>query len=185
MEHKIVSHIDCPKEWMAIDDYGSHLPVLWMCLTSGENILDYTCGLTEMGCGLKSTPMLADLMNKQERVFEFFDTDKEWFDKVEEKLNLMGLFPDGKVVKSCLDVESVEAILFVDCKPGEDRKPIIEKYANDCAVIIVHDTEPYAQRVYGIENVLNSFKYRLDYQPDKLPHTTVLSNFVDVTKFVE
>lgn len=77
------------------------------------------------------------------------------------------------------------SLLFIDSAPGEQRKDLVILHKNNAEVIVLHDTEPGAQSIYGITEVLNSFKYRLDYYPEGMPGTTALSNFVDVTKWVD
>lgn len=175
-----VKHIDCPKEWETQDDYGSHLPLLWLTLNKVKDI-----PVTEFGCGLSSTPLLANLCMEQDRGFEFVDTDKDWIEKVNKVLRVEGLFPESTLVGSCLDVDWIgNEIIFVDSKPGEERKDIIEKWRNHCPVIIAHDVESGAEYVYGMNKVLNSFKYRLYFQPEGKPHTCVVSNTVNVTTWI-
>lgn len=70
--------------------------------------------------------------------------------------------------------------MFIDGKPGEQRKELIEKHRNNAHVIVVHDTEPGAEYVYGMAEILSTFKYRLDYEPEGEPHTTAVSNFINV-----
>lgn len=177
---KVITHINCPKEWEAKDDYGSHLPLLWLTLNKVKDV-----PVTEFGCGLSSTPLLANLCMQQDRDFEFIDTDKEWINKVEEVLRVEGLYPESSLMNNCLDVDWIgNEIIFVDSKPGEERKEIIDKWKINCPVIIVHDTELGAEYVYGMNEVLSSFKYRLDYQPEGKPHTTAVSNYIDVTSWL-
>lgn len=181
---KTVTHIDCPKEWELDDDYGSHLPLLWAVLSGKIQGTNTTGSVTEYGCGLRSTPMLSDMCNRQGRHFDFCETDKKWFELVENHLNNIGLYPEANLINSYLDYEDYPAVLFVDSKPGEERKLIIEKYKNEATLIIAHDTEPGAEYVYGMGGVLDSFNYRLNYAPEGKPHTTVVSNFINVCEWV-
>jgi len=75
-------------------------------------------------------------------------------------------------------------VLFVDCAPGEIRKDLIQKWRNKAKIIVAHDTEIGAEYVYGMADVLSSFKYRLDYQPNGKPSTTIISDFFNVMEWI-
>ena len=166
---KKTTHINCPKEWESTNDWDSHRPLLFLSLeNSGDKIWEF-------GCGYGSTPIINEYCIKKEKGFGSIDNNKEWTDKFSSS--------------QCVPFEDVEhylpaSLLLVDCAPAELRKVFIGKYANDFDVILVHDTEPSAEYVYGMSDVLSTFKYRLDYQPEGMPHTTAVSNFIDVTQWV-
>jgi hypothetical protein len=79
------------------------------------------------------------------------------------------------------------ALVFIDLAPAEKRKVILsmleEREMSD--MFVIHDTEDGAEYVYGMKEILSTFKYRLDYQPEGKPRTTAVSNFIDVTKWVD
>jgi len=75
-------------------------------------------------------------------------------------------------------------LIFIDSAPGDERKLLVDKYRDIADVIVIHDTEEGAQDIYGTRDVLNSFKYRLDYYPVGMPGTTALSNTVNVCEWV-
>lgn len=174
---KTITHINCPKEWYSENDWDSHRPLLW--LIANNNLIKT---IIEVGVGDGSTPLLKSLKNKTVYSFE---TNKEWADKYDN----VGVLSTYKNLSSILDDDGIGRLyglidlLFVDSSPGEERKEIIELFSNDAKVIVTHDTEPGAEYVYGMSKILNSFKYRLDYQPKGKPHTTAVSNFIDVTKW--
>jgi hypothetical protein len=70
-------------------------------------------------------------------------------------------------------------IVFIDCHPGPMRGKFALQFANNADFVILHDTEPKAEKGYGYPEVYGAFKFRRDYT-SATPHTTVLSNFTDV-----
>jgi hypothetical protein len=176
---KTVTHIDCPKEWESINDWDSHRELLWVAATHTHGTI------AEFGCGFGSTLLLKDYCNNNGLKFKSFDTDAEWAKKMGSRL--IDCYITGKeefclpeIFKPLLDIR----LLLIDSKPGDDRKNILKAYANLADVIVIHDTEIGAEYVYGLSPILSTFKYRLDYQPEGKPHTTVVSNFVNVTEWI-
>lgn len=176
MEHKVVTEIDCPKDWEAEEnDYFSHRPALWLSLsnTDGE--------VLEVGCGFGSTRLLEEYCSLHNREFKSYENDEEWASKFKLSYGVQIVFKDGYPI---LTLPLKEDLVFIDSKPGEQRKDLIKAFSETANVIVVHDTEVGTQSIYGIVEVLNSFKYRLDYYPAGSPGTTILSNKIDVTKWV-
>lgn len=168
MEHKIVTTIHCPYLLEAKNDYGSHKPLIYLILNK-----DIECHpFAEFGSG-ESTFVFRDFCNANGRKFESYETDVEW-----------SSYNGSKQINDYKDIHLLDGyILFIDSKPGEQRKDLI-KWNKDKYILIVHDTEPYAQRVYDIEDILSKFKYRVDFTPEYLPHTTALSNTVNICEWV-
>lgn len=161
-----ISKIDCPAEWCGGDDYSSHLPLLWLAISKCNYYR-----VVEFGCGHGST----NIIKKYCLAFDSVENDKEWANK----------FPGTIHIENYCDYNAMPVnVLFIDSKPGEKRKELIEKFKNDAQVIVVHDTEPSAEHVYGMKEILSTFKYRLDFQPDRFPHTTAVSNFINVAEWV-
>lgn len=174
MEHKIVHSIGCPENWESLNDWDSHRPILWLACEKTEG------KIIEAGMGHGSTSLLESLSWKRSVVH--FDNNKQWIYDLKEYV------VSSNYVINWLDdglFGSKISLLFVDLAPGEVRKDVIQKYKDEAKVILAHDTEPGANYVYGMADVLGTFKYRLDYAPEGKPHTTAVSNFVDVTKWVE
>lgn len=169
---KQIEHIDCPKEWESTNDWDSHKEFLWLCLEKVKPNFTIECG-----CGDGSTLLL----DKYCKSFVSYETNTEWFNKILPSVPYSLLWVDdwGNLATQECD------LLFVDCAPGEIRKDIILRFANEAQVIIAHDTEPGAEYVYGMSEVLNRFKYRLDYQPKGKPHTTAVSNFINIEEWVK
>lgn len=166
-------HIEVPKEWESTNDWDSHRPLLYMAHTKMN-------GLTvEAGCGYGSTPMLESL-NNDVHSFLSLETNEEW--RLKMKLETGALIAklnnwDEMPAKPC-------EVFFCDCAPGEERKKLINKMKNIAQVIVAHDTEEGSDYVYGMKEILSTFKYRLDYKPEGKPHTTAVSNSINVTEWV-
>lgn len=163
--------IEIPQEWQSTSDWDSHRPLLYMALKNTEHI-KYRY-ILEIGCGDGSTPLIWEYIKSGGCAFGSFDNNKEWA----SKYTPTSYIPDFDSINSNPDV------LFIDCAPGELRKDLIAKFAKKARIIVVHDTEPGAEYVYHMAEVLSTFKYRLDYRPEGMPHTTAVSNFIDVSKW--
>lgn len=175
---KVVTHINCPKEWEITNDWDSHRPLLWLGLKNkGGDVV-------EMGSGNGSTKLLDEECFYSERRFmSIEDTPEKGVLPVYGcsiiKDGYLGIKDRWQEEFKLFDV----GVLFVDCAPGELRKKAIEEWGDEAEVIIVHDTEPSAEYVYGMSEALSKFKYRLDFRPEGLPHTTAVSNFINVTEW--
>jgi hypothetical protein len=70
-------------------------------------------------------------------------------------------------------------LVLIDHHPNDRRHIDIERVANHANFIVIHDTEPEADKIYHYSRIWNLFKYRYDHKRYK-NHTSVVSNFVDV-----
>ena len=174
MVHKTITHIGCPKEWDIADDYSSHRPLLWLgCENTGGVIV-------EAGMRFGSTKLLENLNYK--RPVGHYDNNKDWI------RDLKYAAQSATFVIDWLDNDlfpCIIGLLFIDCAPADIRKELIKKHQDRADVLVIHDTEPSAEYVYGMEPILSTFKYRLDFRPDGFPHTTAVSNFINVTEWVK
>jgi hypothetical protein len=153
------------------NDWDSHRELLYAALNNTNR------AIAEFGVGEGSTPLIRGFGVIGNRRTYHYENNRDWMFRIGGPTEFVR---DWNEVELPSDVE----LLFVDCAPGEARKDLIAKFANDAKVIVVHDTEPGAEYVYGMKDVLNSFKYRLDYKPEGKPHTTAVSNFVNVTEWL-
>ena len=169
---KQITHINCPKEWESTNDWDSHRPLLFACLYNTTGIVN------EFGCGYGSTKQINDFCKKYERLFYSYDTNKDWVEKMGGITRLIDNYIND------LHTHVKTDVLFIDCAPGEIRKELVSKFSKSSKIIVVHDTEPGAEYVYGMSEILSAFKYRLDYQPEGKPHTTCVSNFINVEEWV-
>lgn len=154
-----------------IDNWCSHRPALWDALqnTTGKVI--------ELGAGLGSTPLLDQYCVVNKRLFESHENNKEWLDKFD-----LRLYTNLYYIENWEEVDIECSLLFIDHAPGERRKIDIARADNIAQVIVAHDTEPSADHGYQMRDVLKTFKYMKDYETPGA-WTTVVSNFIDVTKF--
>ena len=153
--------------FVSINDWDSHRELLYVALKNTNGLV------VEFGCGFGSTPLLEKYCIEHAREFISVDTDKEYSD----------LFPCTHLVNDILldfELPTETELLFVDSKPGEQRKDIIDIYQYLAKVIVVHDTEEGAEYVYGMKSILSTFQYRKDFKPEGKPQTTIVSNFVNV-----
>lgn len=159
-----------PEEWRSTNDYDSHIELLYTSLinTSGNAV--------ELGCGYGSTLLIREYCEKNDRKFVSLENNTEWAKKFSSHV-VSENYHEADLFMPC-------GLLFIDSKPGEDRKHLIADYAHKADVIVVHDSEIGAEYVYGLSNVLNSFKFRLDYKPEGKPGTTAVSNFIDVRQWI-
>jgi hypothetical protein len=170
---KSIAHIEVPKEWESNNDWDSHRELLYVTLENTEGTV------LEFGCGEGSTPLFFKYCREFGREFISYETNPLYASRMKR---IDGV--EGFLIKDYLQVVSDSGdVVFVDCAPGELRKDLIKKH-NSAKVIIVHDTEPGANYVYGMAEILNSFKYRLNYTPKEKPHTTVVSNFINVEEWL-
>lgn len=167
---KQVKEIETPEGWRGFDDYSSHREMLWIALSKTDG------GVIELGSGVGSTALLKQYCMGHHRTFWSYDSNKEWCEKTGAKY-----IEDWNTDKRWLQKVSVA---FVDHSPGEHRKEAIEMLREFADVIVLHDSEPGAQGIYGITEVLTSFKYRLDFRPLGMPHTTALSDKINVEQWV-
>jgi len=173
---KILTHIDCPKGFISKNDYDSHRPMIWLALKN-------TVGLVlEVGCGYGSTELFDAYCLIHDREFCSYENDKEWSGKFNLNKGVKVIFEKG--YPDTLLPLGREDLVFIDSKPGEQRKILIESFANKANVIVCHDTEEGANYVYGMSEILSIFKYRIDYRPEGKPHTTAVSNVIDIEKWV-
>lgn len=157
--------IEVPQEFQPTCDYDSHRPFLGLALLISKK------PFVELGCGFGSTPLLKDYCLKNGRYFTSYETNIEWKRKVDESV---------VILHNYADIAFNDVVLFVDSAPGEQRKDLIMKHANNADLIIVHDTEQGAEYVYQMSEALNSFKYRIDLHILGMPSTTMVSNFIDL-----
>lgn len=173
---KTVTHIDCPKEWESLNDWDSHRPLLWLGCKNA--LLGFP--ITEFGCGEGSTKLIYDFRKNTGGNFFSYETNEVYADKYKKYVTKVNDYLEVHLSEPPFN----QALLFIDCAPAELRKPLIEKHKDHADIIIIHDTEIGSNYVYNLANTLAEFKYRLHYAPKGKPHTTAVSNTIDVTQWV-
>jgi hypothetical protein len=71
-------------------------------------------------------------------------------------------------------------VVFIDHSPGERRAVDLIHYADIAEIVVVHDSEPEANRGYRMRDEFYRYKYVRDYKSNGA-WATILSNFIDVT----
>lgn len=185
-----VKQIEVPKEWESENDWDSHRPMLWLAV----NKIPHNCFI-EMGMGQGSTPILKKWykeINSFGKEYYSFETNNHWARKYLSDDYKPYQRPNSFIHKNhCIIIPEdysdyggmPQSLVFIDSAPGEQRKYLIER-GQDANAIIIHDTEIGAEYVYGLSQILSTFKYRLDYIPEGKPATTIVSNIYDVTKWM-
>lgn len=170
--------IELPPDFEITNDWDSHKPMLyWVVFHMKQG------HIVEFGCGDGSTNQLWNLTTKMGMGFRSYETNEEWAKKF-----------DDRVVKTCYRYMTActdllhqsrvrPAVVFIDCAPGELRKELIEFWRHNAYVIVVHDTEDGADYVYGMKEVLSSFKYRADLELPGHPRTTAVSMKEDLNEW--
>lgn len=181
-----LDHPEIPQEWIPVDDFSSHRPMLYRAIMNTHHV-----GFFEFGTGNGSTPLLQQIYATKFRMNDCisYESDFQWYELM--KSESLAAIPHGDKIWSLhnhtlfyepnyMQVNVWKgSIVFIDCAPGELRKHLISKNSNIAKMIIVHDTEPGAEYVYGMQEILGSFKYRCDLIVDGAPQTTVVSNLYE------
>jgi len=179
---------EIPTNWMPEDDFSSHRPMLYRAIANTAH-----SAFIEFGTGTGSTPLLKEYYTKwREKDFISHENNLEWYMKMKDASYKHQLV-DNLVVcnnhslfytKHLLGVNIWKgSIVFIDCAPAELRKELICKHTNIAKLIIVHDTEPGAEYVYGLSEILSKFKFRCDLIVEGSPQTTVVSNLYDFSNW--
>lgn len=182
-----LNHPEIPDGWMPVDDYSSHRPLLYRAIMNTAHTTFF-----EFGMGIGSTPILKalyqsaplrnhDLVSYENNAewFERFYTDEYKNEDIEGGAGNAGNHYIGYYDNLLMLNIWKGSILFIDCAPAELRKELICKHAAQAKIIIVHDTEPGAEYVYGLADILKTFKFRCDLIVEGAPQTTVVSNLYE------
>ena len=161
------------------DGYGTHLPMVVAALGATQG------PVLEMGAGYWSTPFLHQLCYDRELVT--FEPEEDWRARFEEMIETSRrnrAIGRGGIEGGCRHSFVTEvpqgrswSVVLVD-GPVETRAPALDL---DSEIFVVHDTEPREVRFYSYGARFDRFKYRRDFQIG-MPHTSLLSNTVDVTR---
>lgn len=151
--------------------YGTHIPMLIKMM----NISDGP--VLELGSGFNSTPFLYWLCKDQNRKFVSYDNDQKWIEKVGYNTQFIDDWDKT-------DIDNTHwSVALLDHRPGERRHVDAERLKDKADFIVLHDSELILEKYYMYEKIYPLFKYRFDYTKF-LPHTTVLSNFIDLERFI-
>lgn len=136
-------------------NWGSHIPML-------VKLLPETTGVVlELGMGISSTPLLHALCADQGKFLVSMDDEKHFIDmfrKYETGGHRIYHIKDWNALES-----TKYGLVLVDHKPDFRRKLEVEKF-KDSDFLVVHDTEPENDNLYGYSEIYPLFKYRFDYK---------------------
>ena len=157
--------------------YGSHIPFLVKVLEVTEK---YPDPILDLGMGLSTIVM--DMMAKHPgRKIVSFESDLDWY-KVNEiyrsdfhEINFVG---DWKFAQ--IDPPKKWSVALVDHAPAKQRIKEIKRLINNTQIVLVHDSEPEADKYFKYSWIYPLYKYKFDYKK-AIPNTTALSNFVDLS----
>lgn len=158
---------------------GTHIPMLLKIIpkTKGD--------VCEMGAGFNSTPVLHWLC--QGRRLITYESDPGYFQfakKFQTRTHRIRKIDDWKDV----DFTHHWSVVFIDHSVSKESKRKGMQRGDDAIkfinadILILHDTEPESINNYRYNIVFPKFKYRKDWTECK-PHTSVVSNVIDVTKW--
>lgn len=155
--------------------YTTHMPVLMQALakTTGD--------VLELGIGPFSTPLLHWACYGKRKLVSYESSNQyykmnEAFKDAGHEIHLVSDFEDA-------DIEKPWGLAFIDHDPALRRKEDIRRLANYATMIVVHDTQGRDDHSYKFSEIYPLFKYRFIFDKER-PHTTVLSNFVDLKDFM-
>ena len=155
--------------------WASHLPILIKVFESS------TGPVLELGMGVFSTPVLHMLCKSQDRLLVSYELNKKYVDshnRFASPLHLINHVINWDDIK----IEVPWGMVFVDHSPDIRRGIEAGRVANHSQFVVLHDSDPSNDPYYKYPDIYPLFKYRFDYKKFR-PHTTVLSNSVDVSKW--
>jgi len=144
--------------------YASHLPALMA-------VVEATTGpILEVGTGLYSTPYLHKV-SEGGRLVVSVENHEEWFAKAEKYAS-----ENHRVLSEIPQEPERFDVALIDQDPEALRRGSLESLRPRITYAVVHDTEPTANAMYVWGMFLDSFAYRRDFQPPKMPWTTIVSD---------
>lgn len=156
---------------------GTHMLTLMKAVAATKG------DVCEMGVGFSSTPLLHWITLGRKLVS--YESDPDYYHFAikfrSENHKIRRAEPDF----SNVDFDRHWSVVFIDHSPKRPRRRGDDavKFTN-ADLIVLHDTEPGELEHYGYEQVFKKFKYHYTWDLCK-PHTSVVSNTVDVCQFFQ
>lgn len=163
---------------LSIRDYnpqwGSHMAVL-------TKMMNRTTGpVLELGMGIYSSPLLHWLCRDQNRKLYSYEDNGAWYNV--HKRTFANRFHRVHRIRNWdnIDIEGTKwGLVFIDHVAS--RRAVDAIRAADCAqAVILHDSNGRNEPHYHYSTVYPHFGQRYNYTKSH-PHTTVLSNFLDLS----
>jgi hypothetical protein len=156
---------------------ASHIPLL-------TQAFDESAGpVLELGTGYFSTLLLHWLATISKRQVFSFERSRSWYERAKRWQN------EWHHIEFCPDWDALPiddahwwGLAFVDHSPNGRRPAEIRRLALRADYIVIHDTLPEWDAIYGYSAIWGLFQHRYDYTKIH-PWTTVVSNFHDLEEF--
>ena len=135
----------------------------------------------ELGMGQYSTRFLNMMCRLQDRQLVSYDNDEKG-----HRENKRYIHPKHEVhLTDCweeIDIDNTHwSVVLIDHRPAHRRWREARRLKDKADYILLHDSDPERERVYGYFLLNGMFKHSYNY--DKLkPNTLVVSNFKDLSK---
>ncbi len=157
-----------------VSDMASHLIVL------GRAVDESTGPVLELGTGFFSTLYLDWLCSAFNRKMVSYDNSDMWGNRAKRKYE--SDYHEVTIVKDWNDakIDNIHwGVVFIDHAPKGRRHIDMLRLADKCDYMVIHDTEPEAEKHYTYEKAWWRFKYRFDHKKTGT-WTSVVSNFKEV-----
>ncbi len=150
-------------------------------------ILDKSEGdVLELGSGIFSTPLLHWYCKNKGRRLITYEDDPDWFfysKRFQSDFHSIRLVKDWNEVS----VAKHAGLIFIDHAGkkkgsnmlGSQRGADAIRLKDSADYIVMHDTDPQYNAIYGYDEVWEHFKYRFDWTECR-PWTSVVSNFKEL-----
>ena len=154
--------------------YVSYLPAIVDAIRNTEG------PVLELGCGIGTFTMHWICLYEGKKLVSYENSER-WYEFAEHcvtphhEVHLINNWQD-------VPLEQTWGAVLVDQAPAEDRNDTIRRLANWAQAIVIHDTQGRSRKHYHYEEIWSLFKYIRGYNL-ALPHSVVVSNFVDVTQW--
>ncbi len=139
--------------------------------------------IMEVGSGMFSTPLLHWMCFENKRSLITVERHLHYLDFANKFKTLSHKVLHIKELEKA-DLNEHYSIVFIDHTPKKPRTRGDDAllFKDKADYVVLHDAGVNGKQKYGYDQLYSQFKYRYDWT-GATPHTTVLSNFVDVTKW--
>lgn len=157
--------------------YCSYIPLLIRALAEVPG------DVLEMGTGVVSSQVLHWMCLDQDRQLVSYENN-DYYYQIAKKCEAD--FHQIIFVENWDDAEIDRqwGIALIDHAPAGRRWIDIARLANYAQVVLIHDSQGRSKKHYHYDEILSMFQYRHVWWK-ALPYTTILSNFIDVSKWTE
>ena len=157
---------------------STHFPMLIKTIQMTDGIV------AELGTGMFSTPLLHWLCFDNKRPVESYESYPHYLDfakKFETDTHKVIFVPDW----ATQEFGKKYSVVFIDHSIAgrkHTRGDDAARFKDIADFVVLHDAGAESHEKYGYEKIYPLFKYRHDWTGYKV-NTTVLSNFIDVSKW--